>query len=254
MSILNAIIVDDEDTLRNYLRHMLSDIWPELEIIGEACNGNEALSLIRELEPDIVFLDIKMPGLSGLSVASHISKESHVVFITAYDEYAVKAFELEAVDYLLKPLEKKRLLKTVERLQQQFGSSIEVRHDWGQLVDKLTRAAVHNANTYIRWIKASEQGKVHIVPIEDVCYFKAGDKYTSVITKANEWLIKKPVKELELELDPNSFWRIHRGVIVNVTNIVSATRTIDGRYEIQLLGRPETITASRAYAHRFKQM
>ena len=253
MNEIRAIIADDEDTLRDYLRGMLAEIWPELTVVAEASNGNEALSLIRDLEPDIAFLDIKMPGLTGLNVAQHIGVNCHIVFITAFNEFAVKAFELEAVDYLLKPVDRDRLSKTVERLQQQMNQGEFEKPDLTQLLQKLNHS-LGNDSTYIRWIKASEQGKVYVIPVEDVRYFKSGDKYTTVVTNDKQWIIRKPVKELEEELDPNMFWRIHRGVIVNASCIISASRTIDGRYEMQVLDCNDTLVASRAYAYRFKQM
>jgi len=252
---ITALIADDEATLRDYLQSLLSEIWPELTIIAQASNGNEALLLIREFEPDIAFLDIKMPGLTGLSVAEHINFNCHIVFITAYNEFAIKAFELEAIDYLLKPLDEKRLNKTVNRLKQQIIQSdggFEQR-DLSQLLQKISQSLA-NENTYIRWVKALDQGKVYIIPVEDVRYLKAGDKYTTVVTHNKEYLIRKPVKELEEELDPKLFWRIHRGIIVNASCIVSASRKIDGRYELQVLNCDDTLTASRAYSYRFKQM
>jgi DNA-binding LytR/AlgR family response regulator len=250
---IRAIIADDEDTLREYLRRLLAEIWPELVIVAEASNGNEALSLIRDLEPEIAFLDINMPGLTGLNVAQHIGVDCRIVFITAYNEFAVKAFELEAVDYLLKPLDKARLSKTVDRLQQQISQGAFEKPDLTQLLQKLNHS-LGNDVMYIRWIKASDQGKVYVIPVEDVRYFKAGEKYTSVVTHNKQWLIRKPVKELEKELDPAMFWRIHRGVIVNASCIISASRTIDGRYEMQVMDCNDTLVASRAYAHRFKHM
>ena len=253
MADLKAIIADDEKQLRIYLKSKLSGLWPELIIIGEAENGLEALDLIKTSRPDIAFLDIKMPGLSGIEVAGRITDNCRIVFITAYNEFAVKAFELKAVDYLLKPLDKDRLGKTVERLQQQTNQGELEKPDLTQLIQKLNHS-LGNDNTYIRWIKASDQGKVYVIPVEDVRYFKAGDKYTTVVTHDKQWLIRKPVKELEEELDPNMFWRIHRGVIVNASCIISAARTIDGRYEMQVMDCNDTLVASRAYAYRFKQM
>ncbi len=253
MKKVHAIIADDEATLRSYLRDMLHDIWPDLHISAEAKNGSEALNLIKELEPDVAFLDIKMPGLSGINVAHYANNSCRIVFITAYNEYAIKAFELEAVDYLLKPLEKSRLTKTISRLKQQLMQKNTIKQDWSRILDQLNTAAVNSEN-YIRWIKASKQGKVFVISIEDVCYFKAGDKYTRVVTQTKEWLIKKTLKELECELDPNVFWRIHRAAIVNMSFVVSASRTIDGRYKLQLMNQKTSLTVSRAYALQFKQM
>ncbi len=250
---LTAVIADDEDILRDYLRTLLTEIWPELKIIAEAENGNDAVALITKHKPDFAFLDIKMPGISGLSVAHNSEVNCKIVFITAYNTFAIEAFELEAVDYLLKPIYKTRLIKTVERLKSKIKQCNFEDHDLTGLLQKFSRLIV-NETTYIRWVKALDQGKVYIIPVEDIRYLKAGDKYTTVVTHQKEWLIRKPVKELEDELDPNMFWRIHRSVIVNASCIVSAKRTIDGRYELQVLDCDHPLIASRSYGHRFKQM
>ncbi|WP_455212584.1 LytR/AlgR family response regulator transcription factor [Kaarinaea lacus] len=255
MTTVSAIIADDEDTLRSYLIQELKKAWPELLISGEASNGIEALSLIKEEQPDVAFLDIKMPGLTGLNVANFIDKSTLVVFITAYNDYAVKAFELDALDYLLKPLDSERLAKTVARLKDKISNDSATPQDWAAIVQKINGAASTGSNpNYIRWIKASHQDNVHIIPVDDVRYFKADNKYTTVVTDNKEWLIRKPVKELETELDPDLFWRVHRGIIVNVSYIACATRTLNGRYKLQLLDVNEPILVSRAYSHLFKQM
>jgi len=256
MTTLTAIIADDEDNLRDYLRNLLADKWPDLEIIAEASNGDEAISIINKYKPDIAFLDIKMPGVSGLNVAQNIHenyKNIKIVFITAYTDFAIKAFEFEAVDYLLKPIDKNKLQKTVERLQSQIQGGKLSNPDLSLLLQKFNDSLTPKKQ-YIRWIKALDKGKVYIIPIEDVRYIQAGDKYTTVVTHEKNWLIRKPVKELEAELDPDNFWRIHRGVIVNATSILSAERMIDGRYELQILDCSKPLIVSRAYGHCFKQM
>jgi len=250
---ITAIIADDEVNLRDYLCDLLMEIWPELNIIAQASNGSEALSLINEYEPDIAFLDIKMPGLSGLTVAQNNETNTRIVFITAYNEFAIKAFELEAVDYLLKPVDKDRLQQTVLRLQSQVNDGQRYNPDLSGLLQKLN-SSITKESSFIRWIKALDKGKVYIIPVEDVRFMKAGDKYTTVVTHEKEWLIRKPIKELEGQLDPDIFWRIHRAVIVNASCIVSAERTIDGRYELQVLDCAKPLIASRAYGYRFKQM
>jgi len=255
MKKIRAVIADDEDTLRGNLKEVLEKEFPEIDIVGEASNGIDALHAIKNEEPDVAFLDIKMPGLTGINVASFIEGNTYVVFVTAYNEFAVKAFEVEAVDYLLKPLEFKRLRKTVGRLKEKINNGEFTNQSWPSIIDKInnTFPAARSGN-YIRWIKASQQDKVHIVPVDEIRYFKSDNKYTSVVTEHSEWIIRKPIKELEAELDPEVFWRVHRGVIVNVSHIVSASRTLNGGYKLRMLGISDPVVVSRAYAHLFKQM
>ncbi|MFV2056550.1 MAG: LytR/AlgR family response regulator transcription factor [Thiohalomonadales bacterium] len=252
-STLTAIIADDEANLRVYLGDLLGEIWPELKIIAEAANGRDAVRLIDKLEPDVAFLDINMPGLTGLDVVQKLNVDCNVVFITAYNEFAINAFELDAIDYLLKPINRGRLHKTVDRLKSHIDQGESSNPDLALLLQKFSDSITPEVG-YIRWIKALDNGKVYIVPVEDVRYIKAGDKYTSVVTHEKEWLIRKSVKKLEEELNPDMFWRIHRGIIVNASCIVSAERTLDGRYELQLLNCKKSLIVSRAYGFRFKQM
>ena len=254
--IYKAIIVDDEKELRTYLRSMLAETWPQLEICGEAANGKEALKMVDAFAPHIAFLDIKMPGLSGLDVAKDIAGICRIVFITAYDQYAVEAFEREAVDYLVKPVTKERLLQTINRLKKQLQSSPGPPADIARIVTQVLANLQENKNAdqYLQWIKTQHKESVRLIPVEEVDYFQAGDKYTLVITVRGEALIKKSIKELSRELDPHKFWQIHRGTIVNVSRIEHVGRSLTGRGILKLKNRSDDLTVSRQYLHLFKQM
>lgn len=255
MSPIRAIIADDEDQLRLYLRSQLAEVWPDLIICGEAMNGQEALALIEQYRPEIAFLDIRMPGLSGMEVAKKIAGACWIVFVTAYDQYAVDAFEHEALDYLLKPVTAERLEKTVKRLKDQITSSTRPPRGISEMVQQLmTDLSQRQAQQFLQFVRVQHGDGIRLIPVEEVYYFKASDKYTIVITKDGESIIRKPVKELANELDPQAFWRIHRGTIVNVHCIAQVSRSLTGRGVVRLKGRPESLTVSRIYAHLFKQM
>jgi len=251
-----AVIADDEKQLRLYLRSKLAGLWPELVISGEAENGHQALSLIETRRPGVAFLDIKMPGLSGLEVAKKMTGDCIVVFITAYDEFAIEAFENEAIDYLLKPVTDERLAKTVNRLKKQLAASSPPSP--GQLTVALERLLVRLKNEedtgYLKWIKARHGDRVRLVAVDDVYFFKAENNYTVVKTGDGEYLIKKSIRQLSEELDPDRFWRIHRSTIVNLNQVAGVHRSLAGRLLIKLKDLPETLTVSRSYAHLFKQM
>jgi DNA-binding LytR/AlgR family response regulator len=250
-----AVIADDEKELRTYLKSLLAETWPDLVINGEAENGQEALELVEAKRPQVVFLDIRMPGLSGLEVARKIAGLCRVVFITAYDQYAVEAFEREAVDYLLKPVSKQRLLQTVQRLKKQMDVSVDPPAGLAEFVEQiLAKLRAKTTGDFLQWIRVQIQDSVHVIPVGEVDYFQAKDKYTLVITKEGESLIRKSIKELILELDPNLFWQIHRSFIVNVSKIEQVSRSFTGRGILRLKERPELLTVSRNYLHLFKQM
>ena len=252
MPTVNAIIADDEKELRAYLRKRLKETWPALTICGEAEDGNRALALIRDMHPDIAFLDIRMPGLSGLEVAQQAAGSCHIVFITAYDQYAVEAFENEAVDYLLKPVTHKRLEKTVQRLKSRQPLPAA---DMDRVINRLVSLQQsRETKKYLQWIQAQRGDSIRLIPVDDISFFKAEDKYTRVVTRSGETLIRKPIKELAEALDPEKFWRIHRSTIVNAGSIDRVSRSLTGRCVIRLKDSTETLTVSRTYAHRFKQM
>jgi len=252
---IRAIIADDEEQLRTYLKSRLSEVWPELVICGEAENGRDALKVIKKEQPHIAFLDIRMPGLSGMEVAKKIAWACRVVFITAYDQYAVEAFESEAIDYLLKPVTNERLKNTVDRIKKQIAASSKAPSDLSEVVERLMIGLQErHAPGYLQWIRAQQGDGTMLIPVDEVYYFKASEKYTMVITAAGESLISKPIKELADELDPDKFWRIHRGTIVNAGCIDKVSRSLTGRGVIKLKDRPELLTVSRTYIHIFKQM
>jgi len=255
MTEIRAIIADDEEQLRSYLKSGLSTVWPELIICGEAENGKEALELIEKHRPDIAFLDIKMPGLSGMEVARKIAGTCRVVFITAYDQYAVEAFENEAIDYLLKPVTDKRLETTVKRLRKQIADTHESPSDLAKTMERVLSALeTTETSGYLRWIKVLHGDSIRLIPVDEIYYFQASDKYTLVMTREGESLIKKSIRELSEELDPDQFWQIHRGAIVNANQIAKVNRSLTGRLAIKLKDLPETLTVSRTYNHLFRQM
>ena len=255
---ITAIIADDEPRLGEYLRARLTVLWPELVIAGMAGNGAEARALLDAEAPDIAFLDIRMPGLTGLEVAQGAAPDVHVVFVTAFDQYAVDAFERAAVDYLMKPVTDERLAQTVERLKRRVAApaaSPDLKAALATLAQLLPQLG-NGAGTGERlaWVRASIGQQVRLIPIDDVCYFQANDKYTSVFTQEGEALIRTPLRELAGELDPNRFWQVHRGTIVNLAHVAVTTRDFAGRITLTLKTRPESVAVSRAFAHRFKQM
>jgi len=252
---IKAILADDEEQLLVHLRGKLAALWPELIICGEAGNGRQALELIEAVRPHVAFLDIRMPGLSGIEVAKGVMGICRVVFITAHDEYAVEAFESEALDYILKPVNERRLEKTIKRLQKEIASDPEPSSILSETMERVLEALEkREASPYLQWIRAQYGNGIRLIPVNDVWYFKASDKYTVVMTRDGESLIKRSIKNLEDELDPGKFWRIHRGTIVNANQIAKVNRTFTGRYVIKLKDLPETLTVSRTYAHLFKQM
>lgn len=248
-----AIIADDEEALRTHLRQKLEQAWPELEICGEAADGMAALHLLSEVRPDLAFLDIRMPGLSGLEVARKMPEPCLVIFVTAHDRYAVEAFENEAVDYLLKPVTDARLEKTVTRLRQRLASERAQQQTTPAQMERLS-LAVSRPRGDLQWIKAQHQDGIRLIPVSEVCYFKATDKYTTVKTREQEFLIRKSIKELSDELSPAQFWKIHRAAIVNVAAIAKVGRSLTGRYTLKLKELPEILTVSRAFSYLFKQM
>ncbi len=243
-----ALLAEDEPMLRAQLRSRLAEAWPELSIVAEAENGEQALASIDERKPDIAFLDIRMPVMSGLDVARSIGGRCHVVFVTAYDEYAVAAFDEGAVDYVLKPVTPERIAKVTARLRQRLAMPPL------DLTALLSRLALRDDAAPLKWIRASLGSVMQVIPVSDVVYFQAEDKYTKVVTKEAEALIKKPIKDLFDELDQEVFWQIHRATIVNLNAIARVERDWRDQPVITLKSRPEKLTVSRTFAHRFKAM
>jgi len=244
-----AVIAEDEEVLRDQLREQVQLLWPELCIV-EAEDGVSALRAIESQDPDILFLDIQMPELTGLDVARQASGRCHVVFVTAYDKYAVAAFDEGAVDYVMKPFSLARIATAVARLKQRLG---EAPARLEGLLDRLTKI-VNAHRGHLRWITAWLGNDVRIITIDEVVYFRADNKYTLVVTSDAESLIRKSIRELAEELDPNQFWQIHRGTLVNVSAIAGVHRDFKGRLRVALKGRQEGLTVSDPYTHRFSHM
>jgi DNA-binding LytR/AlgR family response regulator len=244
-----AIVAEDESTLRQQLVEQLGQLWPELTIVAEAADGIAALRLMDEHRPDILFLDIQMPGATGLEVARQVNGRSRVVFVTAYDEHAVAAFEHGAIDYVLKPISAARLFTTVTRLKERLASPApRLDHVLPSL------APSGGQKNYLRWINASVGQNLRLITVEEIAFFQADNKYTRVVTADGEALIRKPLKELADELDPNKFWQIHRSTMVNVASVEGVTRDFRGRMLVKLKGRSETLPVSDSYTHLFRQM
>jgi DNA-binding LytR/AlgR family response regulator len=243
-----AIIADDEPLLRASLREALARAWPELEIVAEAANGADAVHAVREHRPQLVFLDIEMPVMNGLEAARELQGAAHVVFVTAYDRYAVEAFERGAVDYVLKPASTQRLAETVSRLR---GRLRETPASLEALVEQLSRR-VAPAAAPLQWLQASLGNSVRLINVDDVLYFQSDTKYTRVVTADTDALVKTALRELAAELDPRHFWQVHRGTIVNIRAIDTVSIDESGRREISLKGRPERLEVSRTFSHLFK--
>jgi DNA-binding LytR/AlgR family response regulator len=243
-----ALIAEDEPILRADLKERLATLWPELRIVGIASNGVEAISLAERLKPQILFLDIEMPGLNGLEVAQQLADRAHVVFITAYDAHAVQAFEQGAIDYVLKPYDNGRLSLALRRVRDRLVTAPLPMDD---LLRELALAS--RPKDYLRWIKASRGSEIDLIMVGEIAYFQAEAKYTTVCTATREAIIRSSIKELASELDPNLFWQIHRATIVNVEAIESVTRSLSG-IKVKLRARPERLAVSDAHRHLFKHM
>ncbi len=274
---VRAILADDERLMREQLRSRLMEVWPELEIVAEAKNGIEAVELVRQHRPELVFLDIRMPGLTGVDAARQIAQlpedddwlVPEIVFITAYDQYAVEAFEQGVADYVLKPAERERLLVTVDRIKKRLAlkqadgdaaaadeaSATRASAPLQQLLHKLSsQLNPGGAPKYLQWIQATVGQAIQMIPVEDVLFFISDEKYTRVQTARVEALIRKPIKELVDELDPALFWQIHRSTLVNARAIDGITRDFRGRQMVGVKGVTEKLEVSRSYTQLFKGM
>jgi DNA-binding LytR/AlgR family response regulator len=247
---VKAVIAEDEANLLDELRETLAVLWPELSICAVATNGIQALREMEQHAPDVLFLDIQMPGMSGLEVAKRASGRSHVVFVTAYDKYAVAAFEQGAIDYVMKPFDAARLADTVKRLKVRVDSTPANLE--GLL--KVLSERLGDGREYVRWITASQGQELRLITVEEICYFQADSKCTLVVTAEKESLIYRSIKELVDVLDPSTFWQIHRGTIVNIRQISGISRGYRGRLLVKLKQRKETLPVSAPHAHLFKQM
>lgn len=242
-----ALIAEDEALLAGELREELARLWPDLRVVATTHDGHAALRAIEAERPDVLFLDVQMPGPSGIEVARLTGAKAHVVFITAFDHYALQAFEEGAVDYLLKPLDPARLARALVRVKERLARPPA---DLSRLLEQLQQPPVEP----LRWITVQSGREVRLITIEDVCYFRADSKYVVVVTADSESLIATPLHELAARLDPGAFWQVHRSTIVNVHAVHSVRRNLAGHLELKMKQRPETLRVSTAYAHRFKHM
>lgn len=248
-----AILADDERLMREQLRSRLEQVWPELQILDEAKNGEEAIQLVEKHKPDLIFLDIRMPIKTGLEAAQEIGNKAHIVFITAYDQYAIQAFDHGAVDYVLKPADVERLSKTVERLKSRLKKHDQPA-DMSNMLSQLAKQMGMSKPSYLQWIQASIGQELRLIPVEEILFFQSDEKYTRVQTANYEALIRKPVRDLSEELDPALFWQIHRSTLVNAKAISGVIRDLRGRHLVQVKGLTEKLEVSRSFVHLFKQM
>jgi DNA-binding LytR/AlgR family response regulator len=244
-----AIVAEDEKALLDKLCRDLRSLWPGLRIVATAADGVEALALFEKHRPQVMFLDIQMPGLTGLEVARQVHDQCHLVFITAYDSHAVAAFETEALDYVLKPYGPDRLGETVRRVQGRIDRS----PPW--IIEQLKAVAQSlRSEPHLTWVRVLDGAEVKLIMVSDVCYFRAETKYTTVATAEGEFIIRRSIKDLASELDPSLFWQVHRSTIVNVAMVGSVSRDLLGGMILKLKGRPERLPVSEAHRHMFRHM
>ncbi len=257
-----ALIADDEPLLREALARQLAQAWPELEVVAQARNGREAIEQFEALRPDVCFLDVHMPGLSGVEAAHHIGRRAHLVFVTAYDHYAVQAFAQGVLDYLVKPVEQARLAETVARLQERLRAAqpaLNTEALLQQLAAQLAQLKSGAAPVPLRWIRAQVGQTLRLIPVEDVDYLRSDTKYTRIAWRgdageAGEALVRIGLKELVAQLDPEQFAQVHRSVVVNLRAVSHVTRGDNETADIHLKGRKEVLPVSRSYLHLFRQM
>jgi len=249
-----AVIADDERLMRVQIVARLKEAWPELVIAGEASNGREAVAMVRSLEPDIVFLDISMPEMDGIQAARALAGHAHVVFVTAYDQYAITAFEQGAIDYLLKPAEPERVALTCQRLKERLQQRPDPMDDILEKLSQRLGTGGLKPREYMRWVQASVGANIRMIPTSDILFFRAEDKYTRVQTAGFEALIRKPIKELIDELDPDEFWQIHRSTVVRIDAVEQVSRNLRGNQVVHVKFSGEKLEVSRTFNHLFKQM
>jgi DNA-binding LytR/AlgR family response regulator len=245
-----AIVAEDEPILRTQLEGKLRKLWPDLEIIASVGDGAAALEALEDRAPDFMFLDIQMPELTGVEVARHVGARAHVVFVTAYDQYAIQAFETGAVDYILKPATDDRLAVTIERLKAKLATPpMDLKSVLSQIAQQ-----VGGKKEKLQWIKATVGQNLRLIPVAEVLFFQSDEKYTRVALADGEALIKTPIRELLDGLDPEMFWQIHRSTLVNANFIAAVTRDFRGQAHVKIKGKDESLVVSRIYSHLFKQM
>ena len=251
-----AIVVDDEPRLAEALRNQLKLVWPELRVVALGNSGGDALALIDEHAPDIAFLDIRMPGLSGIDVARHVADSEdapRIVFVTAFDQHAIDAFDARAVDYLLKPVKNERLSETVARLRSHDAPKDGIRAVDANLVEALKHIS-SGERKYLRWLNCGQGNDIDVISTTEVLFFQSRDKYTAVITADKERYVRTPLKDLINELDPDEFWQVHRASVIRVAAIERVSRDETGRMRVKLRGTAELVLVSAAFTGRFRQM
>ena len=255
---VTALVADDEPLLREALVRMLASAWPALEVVAQARNGREAIDLFDAHQPQVCFLDVQMPGKTGVEAAQHIGRRAHLVFVTAFDQYAVQAFAQGALDYLVKPVEPARLAETVQRLQERLRAASPAL-DTEALLQQLARALNPEASRALRWVRASVGTTVRMIDVQDIDFLRAEEKYTQIAWRDDagqprEAVIRTALKELIPQLDASQFAQVHRSVVVNLRAISHVTRGANETADIHLKGRAETLPVSRTYLHLFRQM
>jgi len=250
----SAVVADDERLMREQIIDRLKEAWPELLIVGEASNGREAIAMVHSLHPDIVFLDISMPGMDGIETAQALAGRAHVVFVTAHDQYAISAFEHGAVDYLLKPAEPERVALTCQRLRERLKQAPDPMSEVLEQLSQRLGAGDLKRREYMRWVQASVGANIRMIPTSEILFFRAEDKYTLVKTRTFEALIRKPIKELIEELDPDEFWQIHRSTVVRVDAVEQVSRDFRGHQIVHVRGSDEKLEVRRTFNHLFEQM
>ena len=258
MSRPSALIADDEPLLRERLRARLARLWPELELVAEARNGREAIELFETRLPQVAFLDVHMPGLNGIDAARAIARRAEIVFVTAHEHYAVQAFEHGAIDYVVKPFEEARLADSVARLKARLASPEPRGDGFDAVLDRLgvelKARGVAAGRKYLQWIRASVASSVRLIPVEQIAFLRSDEKYTLVVWEGGEALIRRSIRDLIDELDPDCFAQIHRSVIVNLRQVAQVDRGFNDTAEVRLRGRREVLPVSRSFLHVFKQM
>jgi DNA-binding LytR/AlgR family response regulator len=245
-----VLIAEDEPLMRERLLAMLPTVWPEAEVVMVAENGNDAWDGFLEHEPDLVLLDIRMPGLSGLEVAQRIGRSAHIIFVTAYDQYAVEAFDAGAIDYLLKPVQQERLAKAIGRARDKLATPAP---DLAELLGRLKAAAAPPVQEKIKWIKASVGKQIRLIDVDDVLFFQSDSKYTRVVMEGSEALVRIPLKDYLGGLDSGKFWQVHRATVVNVKAIAAVERIDAERMQVLVRGSDEKLPVSRAFTHLFRE-
>jgi DNA-binding LytR/AlgR family response regulator len=253
-----ALIADDEPLLRDRLRGHLGRLWPELVVVAEARNGREAIELFEIHLPQVAFIDVHMPGIGGIDAARAIARRAEIVFVTAHEQYAVQAFQHGALDYVVKPFDEARLADTIERLKLRLAAPRPASPDLDLVLDRLAselsaRGSLGRAK-HLQWIRASVGTSVRLIPVEQIAFMRSDDKYTLVVWEGGEALIRKTIRELVDELDPEAFAQIHRSVIVNLRQVAHVNRGLNETAEVHLKGRGEVLPVSRSFLHVFRQM